>query len=167
LLVILHSKKAIIVFSALNPEIAVGIIAASSTIFVSVITVVLSKRQEQKALISSHIREKKIPIYEKIIDFIFRITFQNKSDDPPPTEKEIIQFFAEATKDLVIWGSQEALEAFGKFKEDLGSGDGKLLLTGVEDFLISLRKDLGHDVRKFKRGDILKTYINDYSEFFK
>lgn len=40
-------------------------------------------------------------------------------------------------------------------------------MSGVEDFLVSLRKDLGHDVGKFKRGDILRIFINDYSEFFK
>ncbi|WP_104428096.1 hypothetical protein [Methylobacter tundripaludum] len=41
-------KKAIIVFSALNPEIAAGIIAASSTVFVSVITVVCRKDKSRR-----------------------------------------------------------------------------------------------------------------------
>lgn len=78
----------------------------------------------------------------------------------------MVKFFAETTKDLVIWGSQEAIEAFGKFKDDIGTGDTSLVMHGVKDFLLALRKDLGHDVSNFKRGDILKIYINDYSELF-
>lgn len=76
-------KKTILFFSLINPELAVGIIAACATVFVSVATVVISKKQEQKTLVESNIRQKKIPIYEKIIEFIFRLTFQDKTGAKP------------------------------------------------------------------------------------
>jgi len=66
------------VFQAINPTLAAGIIAASATIFVSVATVMLSKRQEQKVEIAAQLRQKKVPVYEKIIEFIFLITFAAK-----------------------------------------------------------------------------------------
>lgn len=50
---------------------AAGIIAASATVFVSVATVMISKRQEQKAEIAAQLRQKKVPVYEKRNEFIF------------------------------------------------------------------------------------------------
>lgn len=163
-------KSIISIFLSINAQLAAGIIAASATVVVSVVTIVLSKRQEQKILIANQLREKKIPIYENIIEFIFSITFAQKLGKEQPSEEEVIAFFAKTTKDLVVWGSHDVVVAFRVFKEGLSLsasiGDTSSMLSVVEDFLIELRKDLGHPVKKFKRGDILKIYINDFDDFF-
>ncbi len=157
------------VFQAINPTLAAGIIAASATIFVSVATVMLSKRQEQKVEIAAQLRQKKVPVYEKIIEFIFLITFAAKLGKKAPTESETIQFFADTTRDLVIWGSHDMVKAFGDFREAMMSipsdGDSRHILASVEDLLFAVRKDLGHNSR-VKRGDILRLYINDLPDYF-
>lgn len=157
------------VFQSIDPTLAAGIIAASATVFVSVVTVVLSKRQEQKVEIENQLREKKVPVYEKIIEFIFLITFADKLEKKQPTEKEMIRFFADTTRDLVIWGSHDMVRAFGDFRDSLMSmpveDDPAHVLASVEDLLFAVRKDLGHD-SDTKRGDILRLYINDLPNYF-
>jgi len=156
-------------FKSIDPQLGAGLIVASATVIVSVISILFSKRQEHKIDISNQLREKKLPIYEKIIEVIFLITFAEKIGKEQPSEEELIKFFADTTRDLVIWGSKDILVAFANFKDGIaelseGENAAKAMIS-VEDFLFALRKDLGHSDSK-KRGDILRLYINDLPEYF-
>lgn len=157
------------IFKSIDPTLAAGIVAASATVLVSVVTIVLSKRQEQKLEIENQLREKKVPVYEKIIEFIFLITFADKLGKKQPTDKEMIRFFADTTRELVIWGSHDMVKAFGDFRDSMMSMSEKKdpahVLASVEDLLFAVRKDLGHGSYK-KRGDILRLYINDLPRYF-
>ena len=79
-------------------------------------------------------------------------------------------FFADTTKDLVIWGSKDIVAAFGKFRTDIAKldqvNDPQFVLITVEDLLLAIRKDLGHKHPSFMRGDILRLYINDIDDIF-
>ncbi len=66
------------IFSSVDPKLGAGLVMASATIIVSLISVLVSKYLERKEKILNHLREKKIPTYEKIIHFIFSITFAEK-----------------------------------------------------------------------------------------
>lgn len=158
------------IFSSVDPKLAAGMIAGSATIFVSVITVLFSKKQEHKVDIQNQLREKKIPIYENIIEFIFLITFAEKLGKEQPSEQEMIKFFADTTRDLVIWGSKDIVKEFGNFRDTLtnlaDTSDTTVMLACVEDLFIAIRKDLGHNVSGIKRGEILRLYINDTEMYF-
>jgi hypothetical protein len=160
----------VLLFKSVDPKLGAGMLAASATILVSVVSVLFSKKQEHKVDIENQLREKKIPIYENIIEFIFLITFAEKLGKAQPSEKETIAFFADTTRDLVIWGSKDIVKAFGDFKDMLASfaenGDTAGMLATLEDFLFAIRKDLGHKQTKVKRGDILRLYINDVDALF-
>lgn len=136
-------------FSTVEPALGAALVAASATVLVSVLSVLLSKRSESKALIASQLREKKVPVYEKIVNHIFLITFADKLGKQPPTEEENIQFFANTTTELIIWGSKEIVDAFGDFRFQImkitESTDPKVVLASVEDLLLAIRKDLGHN----------------------
>lgn len=161
------------VFSSINPILGAGFVAASATIIVSLISVLVSKHLERRATISAHLREKKIPTYEKIINFIFSITFADKLGKDRLTEKEVIQFMAEITQELVIWGSDDMLEAFYNFrKKSIENSQEKQensykILFMVEDLLLAIRKDLGHANKKISRGKILGLFINDLPNILK
>ena len=155
------------IFSSVDPKLGVSIIAASGTIIVTLISVLVSKHLDRKAQILAHLREKKVPIYEKIINFIFSFTFAEKLGEKQPTEKEIIKFFAEVTQELVIWGSDEIIDAFYKFRmENIDNANGiqseptEILFT-VENLLLAIRKDLGHKNQNIPRGKLLSLFIND------
>ena len=71
-------SKAMHVFLALNSDVAKAIVAAGAAILVAIISLILSKQYEQRATIQAEHRTKKIPIYEELIEFLFRVTFADK-----------------------------------------------------------------------------------------
>lgn len=155
------------IFSTINPTLGAGIIAASGTIIVSLATVLVSKHLERKAHVLAHLREKKVPTYEKIINFIFSLTFAEKLGKKQMSDREMIKFMTEVTQELVIWGSDDMIDAFYKFRmrsiesangEKLGTND---VLFTIENLLLAIRKDLGHGNKNMPRGKILGLFIND------
>ena len=160
-------------FISVNPQLGAGLLAASATIIVSLISVLVSKHLERRSVILAHLREKKIPTYEKIINFIFSLTFAQKLDKKQPTDKEMIKFMAEITQELVIWGSDEMLEAFYKFRKasiqntEPHAQNPVEILFVVEDLLLAIRKDLGHRNKNIGRGKVLGLFVNDLPEFNK
>lgn len=143
------------VFSSINPILGAGFVAASATVIVSLVSVLVSKYLERRANILAHLREKKIPTYEKIINFIFSITFADKLGKNRPTEKDVMQFMAEITQELVIWGSDDMLNAFYDFrKKSIENSYEETrnpynVLFAVEDLLLAIRKDLGTKIKKY------------------
>src|SRR5687767_3758954 len=65
-------------FIQLNPAVATGIVAGAVTVLVSVISVLFSKHFEQRNNILKELREKKVPVYEELIELIFRIAYREK-----------------------------------------------------------------------------------------
>lgn len=151
--------------SSANPSLAVGIIAASSTVFVSLASVLISKRLEQIAAIKNQQRDKKIPIYEELIKFLFRIWRSIKDGSKPPTEKEMIDFMFDFTQKLLIWGSDEVVSAFIRFRQS--SQNPAAVMLAIEDIWFAIRKDLGHSNKGITRGMLLGLIINDINEVLK
>ena len=155
------------IFASVDPRLGAGLVAASATIIVSVISVFVSKHLERRAETLTHLRDKKTPTYEKIINFIFSLTFAEKLEKEKPSEKEMIKFMAEITPELIIWGSDEMLDAFHKFRtksiklSEEPAQNPYAVLFIVEDFLLAIRKDLGHKNKNLSRGKILSLFIND------
>lgn len=157
-------------FSQVNPTIAVGMIAASATIVVSVISVLVAKRLEFRATLAKEHREKKIPFYEGMVKFIFRITFADKLGLEPITEKEMIQQMASFTENLIVWGADEVIDAWFKFRNkslNNNDGGGEAIMFEIEDLLLAIRRDLGHENKGLTRGKILGLFINDIHQYIK
>lgn len=147
-------------FTELNPSVAAAIVAASATVLVSVFSVLTSKSLEQKAIIAQQIREKKIPVYEELIQFVFNIiraTKENKS----LSEEETTEFMFTFTERIVIWGSDEVVDAFYRFRNSNNVDGGQGAILCIEDMLLAIRKDLGHRNKSLSRGKILGLFIND------
>lgn len=141
--------------------------ASGATIIVFVISITAGKYFEQKSSQKITQAEKKIPTHEKIVQLIFKMTFAEKLGKNPPNEKELIKSFAKITQELVIWGSDDVIDAFHKFRmeniEDENQKPTSTILFRVEDLLIAIRKDLGH--KMVKRGKILGLFINDIENY--
>ena len=153
--------------SEVDVKLAAALIVSGATIIVSVISITIGKYLEQKSSQKLTQAEKKIPTYEKIVQLIFEITFAEKLGKKPPNEKELIKTLAGITQELVIWGSDDVIDAFYKFRmESIQSeeqGTTSNILFKVEDLLIAVRKDLGH--KKVKRGKILGLFVNDIEKY--
>ena len=150
------------ILASMQSNVAIAVVAASGTIFVSVISLAMSKHFEGKAAVRQELRAKKVPIYESIISTMFKIQLAEKVGEEPPTEKELIRFFATVTEQLVVWGSDEVVREFRAFRMAFGDGGNPTEgLFQYEKFLNAIRKDLGHNNQGFKRGTLLGLWVND------
>lgn len=149
---------------SLQKEVAATIIAAMTTVIVSVISVTLGKYYERKMSIEQDQRKKKIEIYEKLIEFIFRVVNSSKTKNEV-SEKEMIKFFVEWNQAVVIWGSNNVIRKWTSFRLQLikaseNPGKQNENLFELEKLLIAIRKDLGY-YGTFKKGELLSAFIND------
>ena len=154
-------------FSELNPNVAAAIVAAIATVFVSMTSIVLTRRYEMKQIVIKEHGEKKVPIYEDLIKFWFEISMAEKLEKSY-SEKEINEFFAKFLNQFMIWGSDDVIKAFTEFrKEGLNQedSDGIKSLFSFERFIFSVRKDLGHKNKNLKQGDVLRFFVTDIDKY--
>lgn len=159
------------VLASLDSDIAVAIIAAAATAFVSVLSIVLGKAYEARALIRREHREKKTPVYEDLIKFMFRILMGTKTGDTP-TEKEMLDFMSDFNQRIMVWGSDDVLAAWVKWRrmavneEELKANPIKLMLL-YEQLILTIRRDLGHKNNNLGAGDVLALFVNDIDQQLK
>lgn len=145
----------------LKSDVAVAIVAAASTIVVSVLTLAITKVVERRVSIQQELRAKKVPVYESIIEMLFRALYAEKLGQESVSQVELMEFFVKSTEKMTIWGSDELVEAFGRFRSGLKPSEPIMVMFEVEDLMLAIRKDLGHSNRGLKRGSILRMFIND------
>lgn len=144
---------------SLQSDLAVAIVAAGLAGLVSIVSLALSKAYETRSAIRQDLRAKKLPVYEGIVGTLFTVMFAEKIGKTPLQSDDLVKWFAETTEKLSIWGSDELVLAFGKFKN--GFSDENPGLFGFEELILAIRKDLGHNGRKLKRGSILSLFVTD------
>lgn len=156
-------------FSILQKEVAAAIVAASATVLISVLSLIISKHWERIKEIQQEHRGKKIPIYEEFIQFWFKVLFSQKTGAQQIPEKEITKFLIDFTQKLILWGSDEFLKGFSNFKRrhaNVRTDSPQIdIMFEFEKLLYSIRKDTGHKNRNLKKGDILALFINDIDRY--
>lgn len=65
------------------------------------------------------------------------------------------------TERIVVWGSDEVVDAFYRFRNSNNVDGGQGAILCIEDMLLAIRKDLGHRNKSLSRGKILGLFIND------
>lgn len=151
--------------ASLDSDIAVAIVAASAAGFVSVLSLVLSKAYESNALVRKEHREKKVPTYVALIEFVFRVVMGEKLGNKP-SDAEILEFIYKFNQDIMIWGSDEVLGVWVKWRRTaMNAAEMKQnpmhLIYLYEDLILAIRRDLGHKNRNLVRGDILSVFVSD------
>ena len=152
--------------SSLDPRIGAGI---ASVVIGGVIAGAFRmrlKRIDEAAVLREQLRDKKIPTLEQLVAMIFDAQFAAKKGNPPLDEKELIKRMVNITQELVIWGSDDMLNAYhtfreATFKQAAGTAHPMQTVYAVEDLLMAIRKDVGHKNKDLKRGSILRLFIND------
>ena len=93
----------------------------------------------------------------------------DKAGQKPPNEQEIIKFLQDFTQKLIVWGSDSVLKSFTTFRESLISYSGKEppveSLVLFENYMLEIRRDLGHKNKNLESGDILALFINDIRKY--
>ena len=164
-------RAAVRVLASLDSDIAVAIIAAAATAFVSVLSIVLGKAYEARALVQREHREKKIPVYEDLIKFMFRILMGAKTGNAP-SEKEMLDFMSDFNQRIMVWGSDDVLAAWVKWRRaatseaDVKANPMNLMLL-YEQLILTIRRDLGHKNKNLGTGDVLALFVNDVDQVLK
>lgn len=160
-LVVLFVKTILQYLLDIDSDIARAIIAAAATVIVSVISVIYGKHLEQKKKIAMDIREKKIPQYQEFINFfIDYLQDHDKDKDNSDLDKKLEEAIVKWTKHLFIWGSDDVVSAWVKYRQMARNGSNDQILQ-IEAVFKAMRKDIGHSGGKLKKGDILGLFIND------
>lgn len=166
------SKYFLDIFSQLSNDVAASIIAAASTVLISVISIIISKLYERRQEIRKEHRDKKVPVYEELISFLLKVFLAEKAGRKKLSEKEIAIFLMDFTEKIIVWGSDEVIKSYQKFrdetikipknKEEVPHINSMFYL---EDLMLEIRKDLGHRNKDFEKGDVLSLFINDIGKY--
>jgi hypothetical protein len=147
--------------TTLEPSVEAALVAAFSTILVTIISVLISKFLERKQRVSQEIRDRKIPVYESLIDFLFRVVKYGNTAEKIPDE-EIQKFLFELTPKIIVWGSDDVIRALFNFRNNAAESGEALLRVG--ELLLAIRKDLGHGNQNLPATQVLGLFVNDVEE---
>jgi len=147
--------------TGLQKEVTAALVTASATILAATATVVLNRRSERRRDLWLALRDKKVPIYEEFTEKMMALLFSTQTGGLKP--EEAATFFRTWTPKLIAWGSDNVVAEWSKYRRKHSTptpGD----LTPVfdfEDFLLVLRKDLGHPNQGLQRGSLLALFVTD------
>lgn len=141
------------------------LIPAGVSIIVVIISSVWAKKREFKYLVERDLRDKKEISYKKFVDMIFE-TAQKTREGKEPVDSDTMDKMFDFSKDLTIWGSDEVIKKWSRYRNYHKGTDKKHILLVLEDILFSIRKDMGHKKTIFKRSklkqrELLSLFIND------
>ncbi len=156
-------------FYGLDAKYGAALVAAAGTVIVSVFSVVVSRYLEARATIRKELREKKIPVYEDLISFMFKILMASKTGKEV-SEKEMIQFMSDFTQRSMVWAADDVLNAWIKFRgasidEAAMKANPFELMFIYEDLIRAIRKDLGHKNKDLTKGKLLSLFVNDIANY--
>lgn len=152
-------------FKLLDPKVSVAILAASTTVIVSTLTVVLGKYYERKRDIEAHYREKKLEIYDEFLSEFFKV-FHSSNDDDKTENTDLVNFLREWQRKIILWGGQDVLSKYvawmGNLKKGIPNAQTMFLM---EEFFIEIRKDLGHKTNKLGKGTFVQLMLKEHELF--
>ncbi|MEK0363298.1 hypothetical protein [Pseudomonas sp. CBC3] len=139
-------------FSALNSDLAAGMLTASSTIIVATITLVLGRFFERVKEAEAHLRAQKIEIYDEFLKRFFSLFFNEKKNGEVDDEG-LVPFLQEWQRKLVVWGGPRVLSSFVSWKQYLASGkaDAHSIFL-MDEFFRAMRADIGLSNKGLTKG---------------
>jgi hypothetical protein len=150
---------------AVDPRISAALITGLIAIIATSLTITIPKYLEKKMEIEEHLREKKSETYRDLVELLFKLLMGSKTGNSL-SEEELIKAMSKFTENLILWGSEDVIKAYKSFRDyfiQRTSGQ-ELSLESIqimEELLLSIRKDMGHNNKNLDKGDILSLFIND------
>ncbi|HEY2299006.1 MAG TPA: hypothetical protein VGH43_14830 [Jatrophihabitans sp.] len=153
-------------FDGVDPGVASAIAAGFFAFVVSIGGILTTRYHERRKALEEQIRQQKTPVYEELIEGLFaQINAMTNTDEPDSAA--IVALFQKITPKLVIWGSDEVVVAWSRWRRGLTTGaiEGMDVMFGFEALLNAIRKDLGHKNNGVQRGDLLGLFVNDVDDY--
>jgi hypothetical protein len=158
-------------FATLDKTVEAALVAASATIIASAVTITVGKIYELRQHVQKENREKKVPVYEDLLKFFFRMLNATK-DGQPLEDPEIVEFMKTFNERFIVWGSDSVVAAWAKWRQHLSkpvpdevaSTKWVAAMYLMAEVMLTIRRDLGHSNKRLDARDILSLFINDVDE---
>lgn len=137
---------------SVDTKLAVGIVAAVTTVIGATLTVTIGKYFERKQAVEADFRERKVEIYDEFLGEFFKLSDGQSNID----NDRLVSFFQEWKRKVIVWGGSEVLRTYIKWMSHLTSKEPNaesMFLMG--DFVLAVRKDLGLSNKGINR----KTFV--------
>jgi hypothetical protein len=158
-------KEASQAVASIDKTVGAAIIAASATIIASTIAITVGKIYELRLHVEKENRDKKIPVYEDLLKFMFR-NLNSSNTSEPLEDPEVLEFMKTFNQRFIVWASDKVIASWVKWRRHISNEiatqarphEGLFLL---EEVMFAIRQDLGYPNKKVATGDILALFIND------
>lgn len=146
-------------FDGVDPSVSATVVAAATTVFVSVLSVMLARFYERRQKIELEIRERKVPVYQKMVEGLVDGVMNASKGDT----RELEALVNSLTPQLITWASDDVIKAWKAFKLYSGteSSDPIQVMFEFEKVLQAVRIDLGHKRGDLAKGDLLGLFVSD------
>lgn len=146
-----------------NPQLAVGVVAAAATLLASTATVMLGRYYERKKEIEAHFRAEKIKIYDEFLGKLFKLFEDDKEKEG---SADMVKFLREWQRKLVLWGGSNVLATYFKWMSRLkrGAYDADTIFL-MDDFFRALRADIGQSSSGLSRGSFAHLILRNADLF--
>ena len=142
----------------------ISVLAALSPILLALlygISWLYKHEKERREAVERQLSEHKYNAYITLLDLFFDVMKATKAGKTIDQDDLIDRMF-DVSKDLIIYGSDDVVNAFQKW---LGSArEGKLTLGPFGEIVISIRRDMGNSKTKITYEDVLRQFIVDYGD---
>jgi len=153
---------------SVNPQLAVGVVAAATTLLATTLTVMLGRYMERKKEVEAHFRAEKIKIYDEFLSELFRMFAESERSkgETSGEDNSMVQFLRLWQQKLLLWGGSGVLETYFKWINRLKTGrlDAQAIFL-MDDFFRALRKDIGQSSAGLKKG-VFCNLVLRHGEFF-
>lgn len=148
------------VFTTLDTNLAVAIIAGSTTIIASTLAIVLGKHFEAKKGREVAHREKKVALYDDFLEKLFEIFL----GEGGLKQAEFVPYLRDTQRKIILWASPNVIKSYADWHKELrlhmGNPKAKSMIKMI-DFFLALRKDLGHSNKGIKHEHLARFMLKN------
>ena len=125
--------------------------------------------RERRAEIEKQLSDKKYTTYIKLLNIFFgqmKAAMMGATSNAPPAPELVEQMF-DASKNLMIYGSDEVLISYENWMTKMRGAQGADttgVLRGLAQIVIAIRKDMGHPDTTVTSDHVLRLLLKDFDE---
>lgn len=118
--------------------------------------------KERREAVERQLSDRKYKAYITLLDIFFGIMKDIKASKTKTIDQDLINRMIDASKDLLIYGSDDVVRTYQKWIDI--AREGKSPLGQFGEIVISVRQDMGNSKTKVTSEDVLRLFIADYED---
>lgn len=133
-----------------------------ATVFTGLVVIYGYSETKKRETVARHFIEKK-NAYGDFINFICKIS--ERKNQGKNSFQEMVNKTETFKRALITWGGKDIIDAYNRYTRTANPATtDKDLFLLVDDLLRAIRKDLGHNDSKLKRGELVGMFLDNESK---